>query len=116
MERERPPYLSDLPRDRRGNWPMYVLAGALLIALVGGWRIYADTVSAWHIRYNAPPPPAQQTRAAAPAPVRHAPMMVAPAAPIDRSGWRCVGNTPFRPLPGGGWENVPGEWCVSSQR
>src|SRR5690606_38442699 len=57
-ERERPPYLGDLPRDRRGNWPMYLLAVGLLAALIGAWKVYTGTVVAWHERFQAPKPTA----------------------------------------------------------
>lgn len=121
-ERERPPYLGDLPRDRRGNWPMYLLAAGLLAALIGGWKIYTGTVAAWHERFQAP-------RAAQTRPEPAGPRMTPEERALrlredeelirrwrekqdrERASWKCIDGTPFRPLPGGGWENVRGEHC-----
>ena len=127
-ERERPPYLGDLPRDRRGNWPMYLLAVGLLAALIGAWKVYTGTVVAWHERFQAPKPTATAPAPPSPAELerRRAALqeaLVAEAArqimqqaeKQDRSGWKCIDGTPFRPVPGGGWENVPGEWCMSER-
>ena len=136
-ERERPPYLGDLPRDRRGNWPMYLLAIGLLAALIGAWKIYTGTVAAWHERFQAPRPKApasappaanieaqraeymRRIRAQREKAARAASMVderLRAANEQDRSGWKCIDGTPFRPLPGGGWENIPGERCVSPRR
>ena len=130
-ERERPPYLGDLPRDRRGNWPMYLLAAGLLAALIGGWKIYAGTVAAWHERFQAPKPTApaptadieaqraaymRRVRAQREQAARQAEMAdesLRAANARDRTGWKCIDGVSFRPLPNGGWENVPGERCVA---
>lgn len=125
-ERERPPYLGEMPRDRRGNWPIYLLALGLLASLIGGWLIYANTAAEWRQRYNTPKvakpvriDPAETERQHA---LRQQAMVNQAAREIvqqiekqDRSGWKCIDGTPFRPIPGGGWENVPGEWCVTER-
>jgi len=130
MERERPPYLGELPRDRRGNWAIYALAAALLAALLGGWRIYADTVAAWHTRFQSPSrsEPAtshtsraqeiqrQQTLAQIRAQREAAQRQAAQQHSTNRHGWKCIDGILFRPLPGGGWENVPGERCATSRQ
>lgn len=129
MERERPPYLGNLPRDRRGNWTLYLLAALLLAALVGGWKVYTNTVAGWHVRFNGAPAErpmpgrlvegrtreeqAEYLRQEAER-ERH---MEARQRELDaawekeRASWRCVRGTPFRQMPGGGWENVPGQRC-----
>lgn len=120
MERERPPYLGDLPRDRRGNWAMYLLAAGLLAALIGGWKIYAGTVAAWHARYQQPASRVtvpEQARDVSPERLQQLEALAEQRRrqyehqQQERQKWKCVAGTPFRPLPGGGWENVPGEHC-----
>jgi len=126
-ERERPPYLGELRQARRGNWAIHllagVLAGVLVIALVGGWRIHSDTVSAWQQRFQARPAPvAAATTLAEPPPAidqatidRHAQQIIKAARRESRAGWKCIDGIAFRPLPEGGWENVPGDKCQRPQ-
>lgn len=124
MDREKPPYLDKIPRDRRGNWPMYLLAAALLAALIGGWKIYAGTVAAWSQRFANPEPSAnekinaqviaerqlavdrlrQQSEAA------RAEARLRRIQQLESGELRCINGTLLRKLPDG-WENVPGERC-----
>lgn len=127
MERERPPYLRELPRDKRGNWAIYALAAALLAALLGGWRIYADTVAAWHTRFQRSPSQPdtshasrdqeiQRQKALAEIRARREAAQRQPQHRTNHHGWKCIDGILFRPLPGGGWENVPGERCATSRQ
>lgn len=131
MDRERPPYLDNVPRDRRGNWTMYLLAAALLAALIGGWKIYARTVAAWSDRFENPQPtPNQQINAErrrqaqadeaqrqialerirAEREAVRAEQQLRQLQQLQTGELRCVNGTLLRKLPNG-WENVPGERC-----
>lgn len=131
MDRERPPYLDEVPRDRRGNWTMYLLAAALLVALIGGWQIYARTVAAWSDRFENPQPTRNQKlnaerrrqaqaeeaqrqialeRIRAQSEAARAEARLRRIQQLQSGELRCINGTLFRKLPGG-WENVPGERC-----
>ena len=120
MDRVKPPYLNEIPRDRRGNWPMYLLAVALLAALVGGWAIYARTVAAWSDRFQPTTKPAasghddERARQRQMALIRlrreRAEAQRERQRQLESGELRCIGGTLLRKLPDG-WENVPGERC-----
>lgn len=123
MERERPDYLSELPKPR-WEFPWMGLWAVLLLGMAGaGIWLHLKTGDAWNARFNAPPvQPA--TTAAIPAPKTEPdPTKEAKIAAVrmhreqaerreqqQRGEIRCIGGVLFRRIPGG-WENVPGETC-----
>jgi len=139
MERERPPYLGKLARERRGNWMMYVLAAALLAAMIGGWKVYTNTVAAWHVRFESAPA-ASPRQAAVRTDEASRPRMSeaeriareledaaiidahrrAEAERIERlrsraskrpSGWVCVNGKHYQVQPDGTFQRTPGATC-----
>jgi len=137
MERERPEYLNSLPRDRSGFPWLTVIGIAFAILMALGVKLYLETHAAWSDRFNRPRassserPPAVydqgshewQTMTLAQRAqritedryliqqMRQRSAEQANSSAKDRKTWKCINGTPFRPIRGGGWENVPGEHC-----
>lgn len=120
---------------------MALLAIALAGAMIGGALIYLRTVQAWNDRHTPQTHAAPRSPSVAEADamakadadremrreqIRQQLQRLNEASSMEAQrlkeaqrqhemktmkGWRCIDHVQFRPLPGGGWENVPGVSC-----
>lgn len=131
MERERPEYLPAIQRSR-WNFPWLFFIAVVLAALAAaGVHMLLKTNAAWTTRFqqageNLPPatPPDGANAPSAPTAAQIAEIRLRRAAAEAQiqgerrqadEGLKCIDGTTFRRIPGG-WENVPGRRCTSTQR
>jgi len=120
MERERPEYLPPLKPQRNGFPWLVVIGISLGAAMICGAGIYLRTVVAWEANRTGHHRPTQTPGQQQPLTAEQQRLIEETAAAraeyqrrheTERNTWKCVNGTPFRPVEGGGWENVVGERC-----
>lgn len=122
MDRIKPEYVDQVPKDKSGGMLWTMIIGLVLLAtMIGAWQIYAGTVAGWEKRFGKQPTPAaipagvaesraQATVAAANA---EANLRALNAAHLEQEKPfdKCINGVAFRKLNDGGWENIPGIRC-----